>query len=75
MSKYQPKESVTPDELLAMLDAAHAEISAVNHGKRWQMTVPVQHDDSDVVICDALRHARRFILARLSELSQETNNG
>lgn len=54
---------VSVGELLAMLTRAHDELSALCHGKRWVMHVPVDADDSDMVIGDALRHAEAFVKA------------
>jgi hypothetical protein len=56
-------EPVSLDRLVEMLEQAAAEVSALCHGKRWRMCVPVDSDDSDIVIGDALRHARAFIAA------------
>lgn len=63
MSRYTQRDDVSIDLLLAMLDDAQKELSALCHGKRFRMTVPVQDDDSDMVIGDALRHAEAFVKA------------
>lgn len=63
MSRYVQKEHVTAEELMAMIEAAHAELSALCAGKRFRMCIPVEADDSDVVIGDALRHSLRFVKA------------
>ena len=63
--KYEMRAAgtVSVDELLALLAQAHTEVSALCNGKRWRMSIPVEHDDSDMVIGDALRHAAAFVKA------------
>jgi hypothetical protein len=63
MSRYEQKENVSLDGLLALIDAAQEELSALCKGKKFRMTIPVEHDDSDMVIGDALRHAQAFVRA------------
>ena len=50
------------DAIRARQERAHAEVSALCHGKRWQMTIPARpDDDSDLIIGTSLRdiHALR----------------
>lgn len=56
-------EDVSYESLLGMLQRAQEELTRLCHGKRFRMSVPVEHDDSDMVIGDALRHAEAFIKA------------
>jgi hypothetical protein len=52
----------------ALVDAAHAEISRLCHGKRWQMTIPLDEErDSDVIIGNALRALKD----RIAELEKD----
>lgn len=55
----------TPEQVIALIDRADAEVSALCSGKRrWTMTVPAEHDrDSDLVIGGALHEARRLLAA------------
>lgn len=53
----------TPEEVLAQIEAALTEVSALCRGKRWQMRIPVDSTDSDFAISAALMLARRLLLA------------
>lgn len=44
-------------------EKAHHEVSALCHGKRFRMCIPVQPDDSDIVLSEALRDSERMIEA------------
>ena len=48
-------------EVLARIEDALTEVSALNKGKRWQMRIPVDVTDSDLVICAALVMAKRAL--------------
>lgn len=66
MSKYDPnKEPSSLAELEPLILAAQAELSALCNGKKFRMSIPVQDDDSDMVIGDALRHSLAFVKAAL----------
>jgi hypothetical protein len=50
------------DAIKTRLEAARTELSALCHGKRWQMTIPARpDDDSDLVIGAALRDLRTLL--------------
>lgn len=59
------------------LAAARSEISYLNKGKRWQMTIPARAENSDVVIGEALLVQEKEIqrlrqtLARIHEMAEE----
>lgn len=46
------------ERALALIEEAFEEIAALNHGKKWQMRVPVDPSDSDEVISAALLAAK-----------------
>lgn len=54
-------------ELEPMILLAQEELSALCHGKRFRMSVPVDSEDSDMVIGDALRHSLAFVRAALGK--------
>lgn len=47
--------------VLELIKLAQKEVSALNHGKRWRMSIPVDVDDSDIVISGALIAARKAL--------------
>jgi hypothetical protein len=72
MSRYDiDKKPQSLAELEPMILAAQAELSAICNGKRWRMSIPVQDDDSDMVIGDALRHSLAFVRAVLQPQSED----
>ena len=58
-----------------LVEDAHREISALCHGKHWTMCVPVQGDDSDIIISEALQAQTREIqrLRVLGQMVREPN--
>lgn len=71
MSRYTLiKEPVSRESVVEMLSRAQAEVVALCHGKRWRMCVPVEAEDSDVVLGDALYHARELIGAQAAHLER-----
>lgn len=52
--------SMTTTQLDAYLQDAHDELSRLCKGKQFRMSIPVQHDDSDIVIGDGLRAGREY---------------
>jgi hypothetical protein len=52
-------------DIVALIERAHEELSALCKGKRFRMSVPVDDADSDMVIGDALRHSLAFFKAAL----------
>lgn len=68
MARYDiDKKPESLDELEPMIEAAQAELSALCHGKRFRMSIPVEAEDSDMVIGDALRHSLAFVRAALGK--------
>lgn len=59
---------LTDEELIPnaaeIIDAARAKLSALCHGERWTMSVPVRDSDSDVAIGAAIRLALRLLAER-----------
>jgi hypothetical protein len=55
------------EALLAQIERAQNEVSAINHGKKWQMRVPVDETDSDVVIAGALAAATAALRALIAD--------
>jgi hypothetical protein len=49
------------DASAARLEKARAELSALCHGKRFLMSIPVREDDSDRIIGNALSDMRKLI--------------
>jgi hypothetical protein len=65
MSRYDldaALRATTPAEILALIERAGERVSDMCSGSgKWRMSVPVQHDDHDIVISDALRAAKRYL--------------
>jgi len=55
------ERTITVASVIEEIEKAQDEISAICHGKRWRMCVPVDDGESDIVIGDALRHAKILI--------------
>lgn len=52
---------LTLEEARRRHDAAREELSRLCHGGRFRMTIPVQPDDSDVILWDALQALKALI--------------
>lgn len=53
--------TLTLEEARRRYDAANAELQRLCEGKRFRMSIPVQPDDSDVVLWDALQALKALI--------------
>ena len=59
------------DAIRARQERAHAEVSALCHGKRWQMMIPARpDDDSDLIIGASLRDIHA-LLAHIADLEAD----
>lgn len=67
MARYSmDKQPASLNDLEPMILAAQVELNALCQGKRFRMSIPVQDDDSDMAIGDALRHSLAFVRAALA---------
>lgn len=58
-------------DVLEQIERAIKEGAALNHGQKWRMTIPVDVEDSDVVIIGALVAARKEIIGLRGPAPQE----
>ncbi len=73
MSRYiirKEREPFTVADALAMIELARKEVSALCDGKKFRMCIPVEHDDSDVTIADALCVSEQQISTLTQELAE-----
>lgn len=61
------------ESIRALIEAAHAEVSALCKGKQWRMCIPVHPADSDAVIGGALRKMEKLLA--VVEASEERISG
>jgi hypothetical protein len=57
-----------------LVERAHNEIDALCNGKRWRMCIPVQGDDSDIILGEALRAQEKEILRLRNALTRIANS-
>lgn len=66
-------ETPPPGAAEDAIQKIRAEVSALCHGERFQMSIPVRPDeDSDTIICDALRVIEADLLALRGDLAAMT---
>lgn len=66
---HEPGHTVGLEALAEMIARAQAEVVALSNGdRRWRMSVPVDDADSDMVIGDALRHAKVLVAVLIKQL-------
>jgi hypothetical protein len=66
MSETAKKLGLDKIPLAELVERAHNEIDALCNGKRWQMCIPVQADDSDIILGETLR-AQDEVIMQLCE--------